>query len=281
MIVSLSEILCFIKNYFLFYCLTMKKYFLYTFIIFLTVLTHAAFAQNTGLRDDNTIGWYVYTGTFRWHKQWSLHTEYQWRRENILPTWQQSLMRLGLNYQLNPNILLHLGYGWIETFNYGDYPINAFGKQFPEHRIYQQVNITQKIGRTDFLHRYRLEQRWLGRFNEAASDRPDGWNYINRVRYMLRVQVPLQGPVLDDKEFYLAAFDEIFIGFGKNVNQNVFDQNRISLLAGYRFSKNLRLEAGLLQQLAQLPRRIQDRNVYQYNNGLLVNLFINADLKKI
>jgi hypothetical protein len=97
---------------------------------------------------------------------------------------------------------------------------------------------------------------------------------------MLRLQVPLQGATLDDKEFYLAAFDEIFIGFGKKVNQNVFDQNRVNLLAGYRVNKSLRVEAGYLQQIAQLPRRIDERNVYQYNSGLLINLVINANLKK-
>jgi hypothetical protein len=249
-------------------------------ILLITFLSLEATAQNTRLRDNNSIGWYSYTGTFRVHQQWSLHTEYQWRREDFVATWQQSLMRIGVNYHLNPNVMFHLGYGWIETFNYGDYPINGFGKQFPEHRIYQQLNITQKVGRVDLLHRYRLEQRWIGRFDRAESNQPDGWNYLNRLRYMLRLQLPLQGPALDDKEFYLAAFDEIFIGFGKKVNQNVFDQNRVSFLAGYRVNKNLRVEAGYLQQIAQLPRRIDDRNVYQYNSGLLLNVVINANLKK-
>jgi hypothetical protein len=245
-----------------------------------TFVLQEASAQNTRLRDDNAIGWYTYTATFRMHQQWSLHTEYQWRREDFGPTWQQSLLRVGLNHHLNPSVMLHLGYGWIETFNYGDYPINGFGKQFPEHRIYQQVNVSQKIGRVDLLHRYRLEQRWLGRFDRAESSRPNGWNYLNRLRYMLRLQVPLRGSTLDNKEFYIAAFDEIFIGFGKKVNQNVFDQNRVSFLAGYRVNQNLRIEAGYLQQITQLPRRIDDRNVFQYNSGLLLNLVINANLKK-
>jgi hypothetical protein len=259
----------------------MKRTLFFSLVISLiTFLTQQATAQNTRLRDDNAIGWYTYTGTFRMHQRWSLHTEYQWRRENFVATWQQSLLRIGVNYHLNPNMMFHLGYGWIETFNYGDYPVNGFGKQFPEHRIYQQLNITQKIGRVDLLHRYRLEQRWVGRFNTSESDSPDGWSYLNRLRYMLRLQVPLQGPTLDDNEFYLAAFDEIFIGFGKKVNQNIFDQNRVAFLAGYRVNKNLRMEAGYLQQIAQLPRRIEDRNVFQYNSGMLLNLVINANLKK-
>lgn len=258
----------------------MKNRFLSVLLICFIFLSHLAMAQTTRLHDGNAIGWFTYTGTFRQGQKWSLHTEYQWRRENIIAYWQQSLFRLGVNYKLNPSIVLHMGYGWIETFAYGDYPINGFGKQFPEHRIYQQLNVSQKSGRIDFLHRYRLEQRWVGRFDRAESENPDGWNYLNRVRYMFRLQVPLQGPALEDKEFYLAAFDEIFIGFGKKVGQNIFDQNRLSFLAGYQINKYLKAEAGYLQQIVQLPRRIEDKNVFQYNNGLIVNLVFTASMKK-
>jgi hypothetical protein len=249
-------------------------------ICFIALFYSPAAAQNARLRDDNTIGWYTFTGTFRWHQKWSLHTEYQWRRENFLPDWQQSLLRLGVNYHVHSNVTLHAGYGWIVTFDYGDVPINPLGRTFPEHRTYQQVNLTQKVGRMDVLHRYRLEQRWIGQFTSVASEQVDRWTYLNRLRYMARIQVPLKGSTLDDREFYAAAFDEIFIGFGRNINQNVFDQNRLALLGGYRFNSKLRVEAGFLQQIVQLPRRVQDRNLFQYNNGLLVNMIISTDLVK-
>jgi len=98
------------------------------------------------------------------------------------------------------------------------------------------------------------------------------------------MQCPFRGKTLDDQEFYAAAYDEIFIGFGKNVNENVFDQNRIGLLIGYRFSKKIRVEGGYFNQILQLPREItlpdspNGRNVFQYNSGFIVNTFINLDL---
>jgi hypothetical protein len=79
---------------------------------------------------------------------------------------------------------------------------------------------------------------------------------------MLRMQYPLKGKTRDDKKPYLAAYDEIIIGFGKNVNETVFDQNRIGLMLGYRFNPAVRIEGGYFNQIVQLPREINGRNVF-------------------
>jgi Protein of unknown function (DUF2490) len=76
----------------------------------------------------------------------------------------------------------------------------------------------------------------------------------------------------------VAAYDEILVGFGKNVNENIFDQNRFGLLLGYRFSPKLRLEAGYISQIVQLAREIGGRNVFQHNNGFILNSFFNINL---
>ncbi len=88
---------------------------------------------------------------------------------------------------------------------------------------------------------------------------------------MPRIEVPL------DKmsKAYVALYDEIFIGFGKNVGQNVFDQNRIAVMVGYNFSKAFRLEGGFLNQTLQLGRQVDGKNVFQYNNGLLITGYLN------
>ena len=78
----------------------------------------------------------------------------------------------------------------------------------------------------------------------------------------------------------LAVYDEIFIGFGENVNVNVFDQNRIGVLLGFRFSKKFRLEGGYLNQTLQYGRLINGKNGFQYNNGLIINSNFTLDLTK-
>jgi Protein of unknown function (DUF2490) len=248
-------------------------------LILLLLLQEVA-AQNTRITDRNSIGWWAYFGNLKLNNKWSIHTEYQWRREGIVTDWQQSLLRLGVNYQLTPKVQLRAGYAWIETFAYGDIPIQAAGKTFSEHRAWQMATITDKAGRIDISHRFLLEQRWIGRFTNANSVKEDEFFYANRIRYLYRMQVPLKGQTLDNKEPYVAAYDEILIGFGKNVNENVFDQNRLGILMGYRFSPVLRIEGGYFNQIVQLPREITGRNVFQYNSGIIVNTYVNFDFSK-
>ncbi len=249
-------------------------------------LAVSSLAQNTRINDYNKVGWWAGFATLKLDNKWGIHTEYQWRRENFVTDLQQGLSRVGLNYQLTPRVQLRAGYAWIETFNYGDYPINALGRDFTEHRAFQMATLTDKPGRLEVSHRFMLEQRWIGRYTKPEVIREDEYFFVNRLRYMFRIQCPIMGETLDDKELYAVAYDEIFIGFGKNVNENVFDQNRIGFLLGYRFNKTIRIEGGFFNQILQLPREItlpdspNGRNVFQHNSGFIVNTLVNLDCSR-
>jgi hypothetical protein len=232
-------------------------------------------AQNTRITDKNSIGWFNNFTTLNFSKKWSGHLEYQWRRENIVKDWQQSLFRTGVNYQVNNKLSFRLGYAWIETFPYGDIPLQASGKRFPEHRTFQMVTVADNINRVEMSHRLMLEQRWIGRYTNTALSKPDDFLFLNRLRYMYRMQMAIGKKKIEDKTPYAAIYDEIFIGFGKNVNENIFDQNRLGILLGYRFNKKLRIEGGFLQQIVQLGREVNNRNVFQYNNGIILNSYFN------
>jgi hypothetical protein len=104
--------------------------------------------------------------------------------------------------------------------------------------------------------------------------------YTNRVRYMVRLLLPFKGKELKDKTGYIAAYDEIMIAFGKNVNANVFDQNRIGAIVGYRFNKAFRLEGGYIQQTLQFGRLVNNKNVFQTNSGIIVNAILALDISK-
>ena len=252
-------------------------------LLFALILLFAAklsFSQNARINHNNTIGWYNYFGTFKLSDKFGLHTEYQWRREDLIKNRQQGLLRVGFNYNLNPRVMFRVGYAWIETFPYGEFPINGFGKDFTEHRIFEMVQLSHKEGIVDFSHRFMLEQRFVGRYSSASVTREDEFPMLNRFRYMVRLQVPLKGKEIKEKIPYVALYDEIFVGFGKNVSANVFDQNRLGLLFGYRFDKNVRIEAGYLNQILQFGRQINGQNVFQNNNGIIVNANFNIDLAK-
>jgi len=114
--------------------------------LFITVFaSNTLSAQNTRINNYNSIGWFNYFGTFKVSQKFGIHTEYQFRRSEIITEWQQSLLRVGVNYQINPKIQIRLGYAWIETFPYGETPINGMGKDFTEHRLFQMATITDKV----------------------------------------------------------------------------------------------------------------------------------------
>ncbi|MEI2739045.1 MAG: DUF2490 domain-containing protein [Chitinophagaceae bacterium] len=207
-------------------------------------------------------------------KKWSLHLEYQWRREKGLKYWQQSLLRIGANYKLNDNVTAHLGYGWIETFPYGDFPIASAGT-FPEHRIYEQITLRQPVKRWSFSHRFRTEQRWLGRVksNSGRNREIESWSFLHRFRYQFRVLYPLASRSV--KLPYVVAADEIFIGAGKNVGVNIFDQNRVFLLFGYQLNKTFSFETGYFNQTLQQGRRVNNSTIVQRNNGIVFSSFFN------
>lgn len=142
------------------------------------------------------------------------------------------------------------------------------------------IQLSNKEGLFQFSHRFMLEQRWVGKYSRIDVDREDEFSLMHRMRYLFRVQIPLNGKEMKDHTPYLALYDEIFIGFGENVNANVFDQNRLGVLCGYNFNKKLRLEAGYLNQILQFGRQINHQNVFQYSQGLIVNFNINLDLTK-
>lgn len=250
------------------------------FVVFFIGYSWFGFAQNNRLNTYNSIGWYNLFGTFKLNQKWGLHAEYQFRRDDYISNPQQGLLRLGINYTLNPQVLFRVGYAWIETAAYGELPINGFGKGFTEHRVFQLVQLNQKEGIVELSHRFMLEQRWVGRYSTALLEKEDEFVFMNRLRYLFRVQLPLKNKEMLDKTPYVAGYNEIFIGFGQNVNANVFDQNRSALLIGYKWNKTLRIEAGYLNQTLQFGRLVGGKNVFQRNNGIIVNAYLNIEKKK-
>jgi Protein of unknown function (DUF2490) len=248
------------------------KYFFWLLLIF---YTQYSFAQNTRINNSNNIGWFNYFGTIKLNKNIGIHTEFQCRRADFLPLKQQNIIRLGVNYQSNSKLQFRLGYARAETFAYGEIPLNGFGKDFTEHRVYEMATLNDKISIVEISHRFILEQRWVGRYSNANLTEEDLFPFSNRIRYMCKVQVPLKGNTIGVKIPYASIYNEIFIGFGENVGENIFDQNRLGILVGYKINNTIKLEAGYINQIIQLGREINSFNVIQTNTGLIVNTIFN------
>jgi len=225
-------------------------------------------AQDNGQRvsDSNINGWYMYFGDHPVRQKWGVHLEGQWRRNDVIDRRQQLLLRPAINLELNPSVTLTGGYAYVKSYPYGDFPAR---NTFPEHRIFQQLLLKQKIGRVDVQHRYRLEQRFIGQVLQPAGGSPvvDSWRYQNRFRYFVKATVPLGGS--KESQWYLGLYDEVFLHFAPNSGASVFDQNRAYAALGRKLSRTEKIEVGYMNQtLIQRNGRVQE-----YNHTLQVSFF--------
>lgn len=261
----------------------MKKLILVTFLLLnLLVLNAQTFKRN--IENQHHV-WFTYMGDHQFADKWGVHLEAQIRRADVIKEWQQLLLRTAINYHVTNNAFVSLGYGFIDTYPYGELPVSY---RFPEHRIYQQLQVKDDVGVVELQHRFRLEQRWLENAG-VGSHEAGAWNYLNRFRYFLRASVPLKGKTIDNKEFYLTAYNEFFIAFGKNVQYNVFDQNRAYLALGYKFGKAGKLEVGYLNQFVARgirtvtglgPNSYLNTQNWENNNTFIVGWYSNIPFYK-
>ena len=180
-------------------------------------------------QDSDFGNWLIYIGNKKLSQKWNLHNEVQYRNYNTIGDLEQLLLRVGLGYTFNEsknNVLL--GYGYILSENYLDN--NTDKVSVNEHRICQQFTSKQKIGIVSLNHRYRFEQRFV------QSD------FKMRLRYFLGLNIPLTKK--ENNKLYFSAYNEIFL----NTEPAVFDRNRLYGGIGYRINKNIRLEAGYMNQ---------------------------------
>jgi hypothetical protein len=216
----------------------------FTIVLALAALATPVYAQS----DHNAHAWLMYFGDHPIAKsRWGVHLEGQWRRADVGLTWQQLLLRPGVNFQVTRNFSLTGGYGFINTYPYGEFPLAA---NTPEHRFFEQALVTKRIGNYNFANRFRLEQRHLGVLAEEPGGgyRVASYRYENRVRHQIRTTIPF---AFGDKKNYLALSNEIKFNFGKNVEKNVFDQNRAYVALGRDLGHQTRFEFGFLEQTLQ------------------------------
>jgi hypothetical protein len=238
-----------------------------------SLLPTTAAAQRRDSREQAT-GWISLNSDLQLSPRWFFDTELNIRMSGPVSEIAQAFPRLSLRYQPAPSLRFNWGYAFVETWPYGKLPVAL---RFPEHRMWQQVQVNQGLGRVAMTHRYRLEQRWLGRTAlEDAEPRVQDWVRTNRFRYRVQATIPFQGRTLDDGEFYANVSDEVFLNWGANVQRNVFDQNRLAGSIGRRLSPSWRVELGYLEQLLQKA----DGRTLERNHTVLLSVFTNVRLDR-
>ncbi len=203
-------------------------------------------------------------------------TEYQWRRADGFKHWQQSILRLGVEYAVNTKVSVMGGYALVKTFPYGTQPILH---EFDENRLFEQLNLKDKVGPFEIQHRYRLEQRLLEQYAKNATNDIVQVDpvYRNRMRYRAMVVVPLSRKEMGDNTLFLNVNNELFVGFGKGIAKNPLDQNRLIAALGWRFNPESNIQVGYLNQFV-IKSNATDM---ERNHSLWISMVYNLDFTKM
>jgi len=216
---------------------------LFVFVFILVGTNNSVYSQQSEIGN-----WFIYFGNQKINQNWNWHNEIQYRNYDFIGDTNQLLLRTGIGYNLtenNNNVLF--GYAFVNTQKY--IPNSEQKTASNEHRIFQQFITKQNFGRFYFLHRYRVEERFL-------TD-----DFQVRLRYFLNVNIPLNKKTLDKNAIYLSAYNEIFI----NTEKPLFDRNRIYAALGFVINKNFKVEAGVMSQILEQSNRSQFQIVI-FNN---------------
>jgi hypothetical protein len=210
------------------------------FVLFQITTAHT---QRVDHRFNN---WFTYFGQYKLHPHWGLHVDGQFRANDNVEQINQSLLRIGGQYYLNPGTTLTLGYAYINTYS------QSADAYFTEHRIWQQFMHTHPLGApVSMTHRFRFENRFVERISQNQDP---GWATGQRFRYFNRTVFNLTNRTDARVRPYLALQNEFFLNIASpDINSNAFDQNRFLVAFGVQHAGLTRLEIGYLNQFLNPP----------------------------
>jgi len=224
-------------------------------ILLLAVISFMALGNLSAQTQYQNTGWFMFLNNTRFNTHWGLQFDVQVRSADDWKYVRNTLVRPAIQYFINDKNNVALGYLWQTTQNQLTGSPNAV---MHEHRIFEQYIYTHKLSSILASHRFRIEQRFIERANEEV--------FSQRFRYFFRLIQPLvkvesgfaSGP-------FVALQNEVFLNLQNKdkINNSVFDQNRLYLAAGYRFSKKFDIEAGYMNQAIKNTLNHTNNNIVQ------------------
>lgn len=153
---------------------------------------------------------------------------------------ERLLVRPAVGYRLNSKVSIWQGYGWTPLM------LPRFAD---EHRLFQQLLYEDRFGKTAFVNRARLEERFIEGAGGTAV----------RLRNMVR----FAHPISKDERWAAVLYDELFWNLNSTDAGPVsgFDRNRLFLGVSRQVNRQLRVETGYLMEVANLPRSSEERQL--------------------
>ncbi|WP_348824486.1 DUF2490 domain-containing protein [Flavobacterium aestuarii] len=197
---------------------------------------------------------------------WGVVADVHVREDGFFESNNFYFLRGGISYIPNASVSVTGGYAhmWLAPAKEG------WSSYSDENRIYEQAQLTTKIGNVSVLQRLRNEQRW---HEIMINDRPSGeTRFTDRVRYLASFTIP----VFSDKKMpSLVLSDELLIQFGKDIVYNTFDQNRLFIGIKQNISPKFSYDLGYMNVYQQ---KIVG-NKYDMNHTIRLFFYLNSSIK--
>lgn len=209
-------------------------------IIFVIIAPLTANGQSTPV---NFTGWYGYEGyhPFKEGKPWGFFGEGYIKRNDVIIDRMQEFLRIGINYSLKNGNRITGGFAYQYNVPYDEV---SEPYDWEDYRIWEQYMIRKPKANGMWVHRFRMEQRWLERKSDPALAETDELKFENTFRYLLRRTFTLNPKV------YAILYDEVHLRMPPPDLEKVFDQNRVYAGLGFNLDKHKwwRIETGIMYQ---------------------------------
>lgn len=213
--------------------------------------------------------WTSLNSTMRLSDHWGVIADAHIRRNRFILEPSFYFLRAGAAYWMDDQFSFAGGLAalWLAT------PTEVGTKFALERRVYQQALWRAKIGRTTFLQRIRIEQRWQEVLNTQDGS-VDHIRFTNRFRFLMSATVrafdnmKLPQPVISN---------EIHFHVGQEVIYNTFDQNRLFVGINQHIKNDWSLDFGYMLVYQQKYSGVD----YDMNHTIRLFFYYTPDFRKV
>lgn len=167
-----------------------------------------------------------------------LKNEFNFRRTNFLKDWEQIVLRPSVQYKIENQLSISIGYSFIHNYSYSDFSLPI---DFKENNLWQQLFVKQTFKYFDISHRIRFEERFKEKvstiYNSSFIEIPE---YSGRLRYRFILTIPLH----QKQRISAVMYDEVFLDFEQNLEPKKLDQNWMFVGLSFRNSKHITITSG-------------------------------------
>jgi len=194
------------------------------------------FLQLVKAQDREGYYWIRYLNQLSTGK-WQINTDVDNRRFFSPHEQKQLLLRTVGLYKFSDRVKAGLGFAYSRT-----YESDKDNFSVPELRPFQQLELSHKVGRLDFDHRLRTEQRFVKEtFQQQLLD---SYDFTFRTRYRIQAGYSLAKKEKEKGHVALQLREEVFVNLSNA--KETFDQNRLYGGVVFQPLKPIALELGYM-----------------------------------